>query len=104
MRTERRPPRKLFDLGFLELDVLASDGIVLAEAQLLRLRARVLLRDVEEAGIGSADELDLDGCWLGHRKGPNAKKGKAASKPPVRPALWSAEPDLSRLAALKWLR
>ena len=53
-------------LRFLELDVLAYDGIVLAEAQLLGLGARILLRDVEEAGVGSADELDLDGSRLGH--------------------------------------
>jgi putative Ca2+/H+ antiporter (TMEM165/GDT1 family) len=29
--------------------------------------ARVLLGHVEEAGVGGADELDLDGCRLGHR-------------------------------------
>src|SRR4029079_11225336 len=57
----------LFDLGFLELDVLARDRVVLTEAQLLGLRARVLLGDIEEAGVSAADELDLDGCRLGHR-------------------------------------
>ena len=60
------------DLGFLELDVLAGDRVVLLEAQLLGLGARVLLRHVEEAGIGAADELDLDGCRLGHLTVPNA--------------------------------
>ena len=51
----------LLDLAFLELDVLAHDRIVLLENELLRLRARVLLRDVEEAGVGRRVEADLDG-------------------------------------------
>src|SRR5690606_8345285 len=38
--------RRLLDLGFLELDMLAHDRIILAEAQLLGLRPRVLLGDV----------------------------------------------------------
>jgi hypothetical protein len=50
----------LLDLGFLELDVLAHDRIVLLEAQLLGLGARILLRHVVEAGVGRRDELDLD--------------------------------------------
>jgi hypothetical protein len=46
--------------------MLAHDRIIFAEAQLLSLGARILLRDVEEAGVGGADELDLDGGRLGH--------------------------------------
>jgi len=56
----------LLDLGFFELDVLARHRIVLLEAQLLSLGARILLRDIEEARVSAADELDLDGCRLGH--------------------------------------
>src|SRR5215207_10185164 len=71
--------RSLFDLRFLELDVLARDRVVLAEAHFLRLVARVLLGNIEEAGIGAADELDLDGCRLGHRgKSCKAEIHKAA--------------------------
>src|SRR6476661_10296473 len=72
----------LLDLRFLELDVLAGARIVLLEAQLLGLGARILLRHVEEACIGGADELDLDGCRLGHRTVPNAEKRKAACRRP----------------------
>ena len=97
---ERRAPRtnpalglpraesaeKRLDLGFLELDVLAHDRIIFAEAQLLGLGARILLGDIEEAGIGGADELDLDGGRLGHDPEPSGnpmslEKNKAASPP-----------------------
>ncbi len=62
----RRATGCLLDLGFLELDVLASDRIVLPKAQLLGLIARVLLGHIEKARVRAADELDLDGCRLGH--------------------------------------
>src|SRR3954470_22216455 len=68
----RSRPALLLDLGFLEVDVLAHDRVVLLEAQLLGLGARVLLRHIEEARVCGADELDLDGCRLGHRRVPNA--------------------------------
>src|SRR5689334_16967834 len=64
-----RPAVRSLDLGFLEFDMLAHDRIVLAEAQLLGLRARILLGDIEEAGVSRADEANLDGCWLGHGPG-----------------------------------
>src|SRR5262245_23494807 len=57
---------RLLDLGFFEFDVLARHRIIFAEAQLLGDVARILLRHIEKAGISRADELDLDGCWLGH--------------------------------------
>lgn len=56
----------LLDLRLAELDMLPHDGVVLAEVELLGLRARVLLRDVEEAGVCAAHELDLDGGRLRH--------------------------------------
>src|SRR5690606_15019927 len=62
---------KLLDLGFLELDVLARDRIVLALGQLVGHRAAVLLGDVEEAGVGRRQKLDLDGRSLGHWKSVN---------------------------------
>ena len=71
-------PLGSLDLGFLKVDVLAHARIVFLEAQLLGLRARVLLGHVEESRVRGADELDLDGCRLGHRTVPNAEKRKAA--------------------------
>src|SRR5690606_16323198 len=56
----------LLDLGFLEFDVLLGNRIVFAERQLFGLRAAVLARHVEEAGIGGRQKLDLEFCSLGH--------------------------------------
>src|SRR3954463_4184830 len=56
----------LFDLRFLEVDVLADDRVVFAEGHLLGDVARILLGHVIEAGVGGADELDLDRGRLGH--------------------------------------
>src|ERR1700751_4507021 len=84
------------DLRFLELDVLARLRIVLPEAQLLGLGTGVLLGHVEEARVRGADELDLDGCRLGHRTVPNARKKKSGQPPPVPACLWSAQANLSR--------
>src|SRR5262245_51740540 len=57
---------RLLDLGFLESHVLAGNGIVLAERDLLGGRARVLLRNIEEAGAGRAQKLDLLSDGLSH--------------------------------------
>ena len=46
--------------------MLAHDGGIFVEAELLGLGARILLGDVEEAGVSGADEANLDSCWLGH--------------------------------------
>src|SRR3546814_4593426 len=62
------PAARLFDFGFLELDVLAHDRVIFAERQLFGQRARVFLGHIEKAGIGSADELDLDCGRLGHAR------------------------------------
>src|SRR3954454_10397359 len=83
-RAKRPRSRRLFDLGFLELDVLARDGVVFAEGHLLGDVPRILLRHIIEAGVGGADELDLDGGRLGHdssRKSGVARKNKGASPP-----------------------
>jgi hypothetical protein len=56
----------LLDLAFAEFDVLPGDRIVLLQHHLFGLRARVLLCNVEEAGIRRTDELDLDGGGLRH--------------------------------------
>src|SRR3546814_435591 len=69
-RQAARTALRSLDLGFLELDMLAHDGIIFPEAQLLGLGARILLGDVEEAGVSRADEANLDGCWLGHGLSP----------------------------------
>ena len=60
----------LLDLRFLEIDMLAHNGIIFAEGELFGLRARVLFRGVIEPGVRSADQLDLDGCWLRHDLSP----------------------------------
>ena len=61
-----RRKRKLLDLRFLEVDVLARNRVVLCLCHLFRHRAAVLLRYVEEAGVSGRQKLDLDGRSLGH--------------------------------------
>ena len=61
-----RPAIRSLDLGCLELDVLARDGVVLLEAQLVGAGARVLLCNVEVAGAGSLKQLDFLCDWLCH--------------------------------------
>src|SRR5713101_2396432 len=56
----------LLDLGFLEHDVLARHRVVLLERELLGLGARILLGDIEEAGVGAGYHLDQDRGRLGH--------------------------------------
>ena len=58
--------RQLLDLGLAELDVLLGDGVVLLLHELVGLGARVLLGDVEIAGVGARQQLDLDHVGLGH--------------------------------------
>src|SRR5258707_12407719 len=67
----------LLDLGFAELDVLLGDRIVFLLYHFLGLGARILLRDVEIAGIGARHELDLDHGRLGHRGSPRLSWGRA---------------------------
>src|SRR5437016_14559028 len=80
-------PPGLLDLRLFELDVLAHLRVVLLEAQLFGLGARILLGHVEEARVGAADELDLDGCRLGHGSIPIGKKksgrGRLKSRRPM---------------------
>src|SRR5439155_22557472 len=90
----RRRVSALLDLRFLELDVLAGDRVVLAKAQLLGLRPRILLGDIEKARVGAADELDLDGCRLGHGSIPIEKR-KAAAAASSRGVQWRNEVILS---------
>jgi len=60
MRLPRLAPQpSLLDLRFLELDMLAHDGIIFLEAELLGLGPRILLRDVEETGVGRVTSLIL---------------------------------------------
>lgn len=61
----------LFDLGFAKFYVLARHRIIFLHDQLVGLGPGVLLGDIEEAGIGRADELDFDGCGLGHGSASN---------------------------------
>ena len=50
----------LFDLGFLEINMLAHDRVILLHIHLLGHRTAVLLGDIEEAGIGGRQKFDFD--------------------------------------------
>src|SRR5690606_27427368 len=56
----------LLDLGFLELDVLPGDRIVLRLGHLVGHRAAVLRRHIEETGVSRRQQLDLDGRSFRH--------------------------------------
>src|SRR5216684_3120611 len=56
----------LFDLRFLEDDVLARHRVKLFQLELIGLRPRVLLGHVEIPRIGTADQLDENGIGLRH--------------------------------------
>ena len=62
------PASKLLYFSFLELDMLAHDGIIFAHHHFFGgVRAtRVLFGGVVKAGVSGADELDLDRGWLRH--------------------------------------
>src|SRR5690606_18662278 len=62
----RAATSRSLDLGFLELDVLAHDGIVLLEAKLLSARARVLLGHVVVTSARGRNQFDLLCYRLGH--------------------------------------
>ncbi len=62
----RSPHSGLFDLGFLERNVLADDRIVLPEFKLVGRLSRVFLGHVIVSGVRGAHELDLDRPGLGH--------------------------------------
>jgi hypothetical protein len=57
---------RLLDFGFLELDVLARDRVVLLEREFLGRCARVLLGHVEKSGSSGTDQLDLLRCRFCH--------------------------------------
>lgn len=72
---EKRALRKpsdgdLLNFRFLEEDVLTGNRVVFTELELFRVIARVLLGDVEEAGVRSADQLNQNGGWFGHFSNP----------------------------------
>src|SRR5690606_21271225 len=56
----------LLDLGFLELDVLLGNRVVLGLGHLVGERTAVLLRHVEETGVSRRQQLDLDGRSFRH--------------------------------------
>src|SRR5215467_11333857 len=79
MPTSIRIARTLLDLGFAELNVLLGDRIVFLLYHFLGLGARILLGDVEIAGIGARQELDLDHGRLGHWGGPRLRRVRSLS-------------------------
>ena len=56
----------LLDLGFLELDVLLDDRIILRLGHLVGHGTAVLGRHVEETRVGRREQLDLDGRCFRH--------------------------------------
>src|SRR5207248_11699044 len=94
-RSSRRPAA-LFDLRFLENDVLARDRIELLQFELLGLGARVLFGHVKEAGIGAADELDEHGAGLGHLGLARVKESWNEKIAPPRPLSRKARPAARR--------
>ena len=80
-------------LASLNSTCLRATRVVLLEAQLLSLRARILLRHVEEARVRGADELDLDRCRLGHCLIPILSKRKAARRRSHFDALMTSRAD-----------
>jgi hypothetical protein len=46
--------------------MLADNRIIFPKRELFGLGPGILFRHIVKAGIGRADELDLDGCWLCH--------------------------------------
>src|SRR5229473_3997845 len=75
--TSIRTTGTLLDLGFAEFNVLLGDRIVFLLYHFLGLGAGILLRDVEIAGIGARQQLDLDHGRLGHRGSPRLSWGQA---------------------------
>jgi hypothetical protein len=75
----------LLDFGFLELDMLAHDGIIFLEDELLGLGPRVLLGDVKIARVRRGQELDLDHGGLGHRTRSSLIE-KTKTTPPLQAA------------------
>jgi hypothetical protein len=57
----------LLDLAFLELDMLAHDGIIFLHDHFLRHVAGVFLGHVKIAGVCRRIEADLDGGGFRHR-------------------------------------
>jgi hypothetical protein len=57
---QNRKDQELLDLGFLELDVLAHDGVILGLGHLVRKRTAVLRGDIERACVSRRKKLDLD--------------------------------------------
>ena len=72
---------ELFDLGFLEFDVLADDRIVFLERQLFRLGAGVFLGHIEIARVRRRQKLDLDHCGLRHFVVPLMRRQARGAKP-----------------------
>src|SRR5580700_11859088 len=63
--------------------MLARDGVILLERQLLGLGARVLLCDIEIAGVGGREQLDLERGGLGHGEASFTRRrvGRAKKAP-----------------------
>src|SRR5438270_2274773 len=57
---------RLFNLRFLEDDVLAGDRIKFLEFELIGFAARVFLCDIEKPSVGAADKFDQYSIRLSH--------------------------------------
>ena len=72
-------------LGFLEFDMLAQDGIIFLDREFFRHGARVLLGDIEEAGLAFAVEANFGGGRFGHGELQKERMGGGVMKQPLRP-------------------
>lgn len=87
---------KLLDLGFLELDMLASDRVVLRLRHLVRERTAVLRRHVEETCIGRRQQLDLDGRSFRHGLPASNKKSSRGRLHLVHGKFWRETTNRAR--------
>jgi hypothetical protein len=63
---QQETEQDLLDLGFLELHVLARNGIILLHGEFFRFGAGILLRHIEIAGVGSGLQFNLNYVAFGH--------------------------------------
>ena len=63
---QSRQEVRLLDLGFLEVDMLADNRIVLFQDEFFGHRAGIFLGHIEVTRASRGVQADLDSCWLRH--------------------------------------
>ena len=77
-RPQNAAAAKLLDFAFFEVDVLASNRVVLLHHHFFGECARIFLGYVEKAGAGGGQQFDLEGGWFGHFETLDLKADDAA--------------------------